>query len=183
MSTPDEATVDQLAKTIRADLLGPLPEGFRSVEMAGHQDDTLDRLAVRLKDVDPKEIDAAMVQLVMAEQDGWTYLKLVSLCERLKISAAGPALLKRLLNPPAETDERRLFMSGLTAETLLRLELDPQTRARALELSGPPLAHLTRVRASVGGRIAEHQPKRSEVMILVGVMLLAMIGVAVAMWW
>jgi hypothetical protein len=88
-----------------------------------------------------------------------------------------------MLDPPAELEERRLFLSGLTAETLLGLSLDPGTRARVQERSGPWLSQLARVRENANGRIADHRPKASEVGILWGAMALVIGGLAAVFLW
>lgn len=180
---PMSPEAQQLAEVLRSELSGPPPAGSRTLEVAALQESSLEALAKRLLAMDPPEVEAAIAQLIDSEEDGWTYLKLVALCRLLSLDAAAPSLLRRMLDPPADVEARRLFLSGLTAEALLGLSLDPETRARVQERSGPWLSHLARVRERANGRIADHEPKASEVGILWGAMALAIAGLAAVFLW
>jgi hypothetical protein len=178
VESPAMSESEDLAKHIRSELLGREPAGFGAHRAANAQGETVERLAISLKEHPREIVETAIAQLVDMEADPWTFLKLVELSKELKPNAAAASLLRRVENPPPESSDRRLFMQGCTCEVLLSLDLDAVMRQRAENLCGPPLFHLSRVRSAVDQRVEAHRPKTGEWLLLAGAMLAAASAVA-----
>lgn len=172
------STADDLAAHIRTELSAPEPAGFGALRQSQDQGDAVARLAESLRSQPADLLGRALALAVEREPDPWTFVKLVELCGLVKPAVAGPALLRRVENPPSATDERRLYLQGCACEVLLGLDLDEAAQRRATSLCGPPLSHLARVRASVDARVRDHRPRVVEWAIVVVAMLLAAAGVA-----
>ncbi len=172
------AEVDDLARHIRSEIVAKEPSGFGAQRAAQTQGEGIERLASSLREHPPELVAKAIAQLVEAESDSWTFLKLVELCTELKTAPAAAALLRRVENPPPESNERRLYMQGCACEAILSLDIDAATRKRAEDLCGPPLFHLSRVRSAVDQRVRAHRPKTLEWLLLAGAMLAAISAVA-----
>lgn len=170
---------EELAEHLLTELRDPEPKGFHFQDHVLRQDTGLDRLTESLRTEAPEALASALGMALSREQDGWTQLKIIELCDRLAPPGLEGALI-RFLEERAGGDDRERFLAGRAAEVLIRLPLDRAARARASEVSQGPLQELERFRRREQAARSVHRPRRVEWAILAVMMALGLLGTAVA---